>query len=537
MNEGRELWEKYCGFFDKKFSEQIEYNENKKEEHFRKWKTTKTAKQLCPEGVEKFEDIPLTTYDDYPILHEFGKKMEELERTVPRKKGEDLWGYYDRIGRQAAAVLDGWMVEKYGFCAKTSGTGGESRWFAHGEEFLKNTTKYSIAMVIMACSDNWGDTKIRKGDKILSMMAPAPYGVAPVVRAWDNFLGCLPPPGVMENITSMRKKIDIVLKTIESGEKIGYIAALPSILQQISQYFTDPAGLFKDKYQSMNLGMGKFILYLKYLQSKSKPPKYKRISEIMPVKGIGLASADFRFYWDWIENEFGVEPSNFYFSSETECGMACCLNRKRDFVPLLESHHFELMTKNGEIRKIDELEKGNVYTLIVSSFGSMMIRYNMGDIFRVVDFEQNGLPIFSFEGRVTSSISIYGYLNLSEALAVEILTKAGLRATDRWIMAKLTEPSEHILLAMEKEWDYSEQEASRVVFNVLKESSEDFRNLIRDFEIAQPSQFIEVEYLRKGAFMRYLIRKAKEGVPYGQIKPPKVINPEKAEIIDILRKI
>ncbi len=537
MNEGRELWKEYCGFFDKKFSEQVEYNEKKKEEHFEKWKSTKTAKQLCPEGVTKFEDIPITTYKDYPILHEFGKKMEELERTVPRKKGECLWDYYDRIGKQAAPMLDGWMVEKYGFCAKTSGTGGESRWFAHGEEFLRNTTKYSIVMVIMACSDNWGDTKIRKGDKILSMMAPAPYGVAPGVRAWDNFLGCLPPTKTMENITSMRKKIDIVLKTIESGEKIGYIAVLPSILQQISQYFTDPAGLFKDKYQSMNLGMGKFILYLKYLQSKSKPPKYKRISEIMPVKGICLSSADFRLYWDWIENEFGVEPSNFYCSSETEVGMGCCLNRKRDFMPLLESHYFELMTKNGEIRKIDELEKGNVYTLIVSSFGSMLVRYNMGDMFRVVDFEQNGLPIFSFESRVTSLINVYGYLYLSEALVKESLIKAGLGATNTWAIAKLIDPTEHLLLLMEKTWDYSEEEASRSVFNALKKISEDFRNLIRDFEIAQPSQFIEVEYLPKGAFMRYLMKKAKEGVPYGQMKPPKLINPEQSEIIDILRKV
>ncbi|MBA7714125.1 hypothetical protein ES703_123141 [subsurface metagenome] len=122
MNEGRKLWEKYCGFFDKSFSEQVEYSEKKREEYFEKWKNTKMARQLCPEGVTKFENIPITTYKDYPILYKFGKKMEELESTVPRKKGERLWDYYDRIGKQAAPMLDGWMTDRFGFYIKTSGT-------------------------------------------------------------------------------------------------------------------------------------------------------------------------------------------------------------------------------------------------------------------------------------------------------------------------------------------------------------------------------------------------------------------------------
>ncbi len=78
MNEGRDLWQKYCGFFDKSFSEQVRYSEKKREEYFEKWKKTKMAKQLCPKGARVFEDIPLTTYDDYPILHEFGEKIESL---------------------------------------------------------------------------------------------------------------------------------------------------------------------------------------------------------------------------------------------------------------------------------------------------------------------------------------------------------------------------------------------------------------------------------------------------------------------------
>jgi hypothetical protein len=537
MNEGRELWKEYCGFLDKSFSEQVEYNEKKKEEHFEKWKNTKMAKHICPEGVTKFEDIPITTYKDYPILHEFGKKMEELEKIVPRKKGERLWDYYDRIGKQAAPMLDGWMTDRFGFYIKTSGTGGESKWFAHGEGFLRNFTKYTIAYVIIGCSDNWGDTKIRKSDRILPMMAPAPYGSGWGARIFDSFWGCVPPSQIMENITNMRKKMDMVTKIITRSEKIAYIVALPSTLYLISQYLTARAKFFKDKYESMRPGMGKLVLYLKYRQSKLKPSKYKRVSEIVSLKGIGIGGMGYGLYLDFLKEQYGVDPCNIYVNSEAGVMMVGSLKYKNHFIPLLENNYLEFMARDGEIKKITEIEKGNVYTPIVTPFYSMLIKCNSGDMFRVVDFEQNGLPILSFVSRVTSSINIYGYLYLSEAFAGEILTKAGLKATETWVMAKLTEPSEHILLLMEKEWNYSEEQASRVIFNILKETSEDFRKLIRDFKIEQPTKFIEVEYLPRGAFMRYFMKRVEEGVPYGQMKPLKLINPEKMEIIDILRKV
>jgi len=537
MNEGRELWKEYCGFLDKSFSEQVEYSEKKKEEHFEKWKHTKTANHICPEGVTKFEDIPITTHKDYPILHEFGEKMEHLSQTVPREKEERLWDYWDRIGKQAAPMLEGWMVEEYALCLKTSGTSGGSKWFAQGEGYLKNMIKYAIASVIMGCSDDWGDTKIRKGDKILTMMAPPPYGTAGATKAWDTLFCCVPPVQIMEETTSMRKKMNMVLKTIKSGEKIDYIGALPQTLYLISQYLTAPAKVLKDRYQSMNLGIGKFIIYLKYLQSRLIPPKYKRVSEMISIKGLGIGATGYGLYLNPLKEQYGADPFNIYVNSEAGVVMVGSLKRKQDFIPLLEHEYLEFMASDGEIKKVDELEKGGEYTLIITPFDSMLVRCNPGDLFRVVDFENNGLPIFSFESRVISLINIYGYLDLSEALAREVLIKAGLGATDAWAIAKLTEPSEHLLFLMEKEWDYSEEEASRTIFNGLKEISEDFQNLIRDFNIEQPTKFIKVEYLPKGAFMRYTMKRAKEGVPYGQMKPLKLINPEHSEIIDILRSI
>ena len=287
----------------------------------------------------------------------------------------------------------------------------------------------------------------------------------------------------------------------------------------------------------MKPGVGKFILGLKYLQSKLNPPKYKRVSEIVSIKALVVGGTHYGAYLNSLKEQYGVELYNAYVSSEICPGMIGSLKRKHDMIPSLENNYLEFMAKDGRIKKIDELEKDNVYTLIATPFGSMLARYNMGDMFRLVDFERNGLPMFSFEGRVTSAIDIHGYLYLSETLATKLLIKAGLEATETWAIAKLLEPTEHILLLMEKTWDYSEEEASRLVFDALRETSEDFRNLIRDFKIEQPTKFIEVEYLPKGAFMRYNMKRVQEGASYGQIKPPKLINPEQSEPIDLLRKV
>jgi hypothetical protein len=48
---------------------------------------------------------------------------------------------------------------------------------------------------------------------------------------------------------------------------------------------------------------------------------------------------------------------------------------------------------------------------------------------------------------------------------------------------------------------------------------------------------IKLEYLKKGAFMRCIIQRAKQGAPVGQIKPLKLITPEKKEVSDLLRSI
>jgi len=537
MNEGRDLWQKYCGFFDKDFSEQVKYSEKKKEEYFRKWKKTKMAKQLCPKGARVFEDIPLTTYDDYPILHKFGKKIEKLEKTVPRNKGELWWDYYDRIGRQVSPMLDGWMVDDYAMCLKTSGSSGKSKWFVHGKTYLENAGITSVSVVLLACADHLGKPKIEQGDTILNLMAPMPYGSGVAAWALGKVFKLVPPIEILDTIIDMRKKLTFTLKYIEKAHAIDCIAGAPSSLRLICQYFTEPKKLWKDRYQSFSLGMIKFILYLKYLQAKRKSKKYEKMNDLFPIKGLVSCAWDGTVYLDYLKEQFNIDPFNLYAASDTLLPLMGRPHRKFDLFPTLSNAYLEFVDDKGQIKKINELTKNEIYELIVTTFGSLTLRYQMGDLFRVIDFEDDGMPIFRFESRKVGMIDIYGYFRLSEALVRDAMIKAGFPPSEKWSVCQEMMPKEHFHILMEKESEYSEKEAAKLIFESLRKIHPDFNSYVRDFNIREPSEAIGVDYLNKGAFIRYTMKKAKEGLPFGQIKPPKIIGPERHEIADLLRRL
>jgi len=538
MDEGRELWEKYCGFFDKSFSEQVAYTEKQKGDLFEEWKHTKAAKHLCPDGVEEFEDIPLTTYDDYPILREFGQEVERLSERDPRGKEESLWDYYDRISRQAAPMLDGWLTDEYGFCCKTSGTSGESKWFAHGRHFLENGLRDIIAIFVVGCSNTWGSTNLKSGDNFFGVGGSSPYIGGMVYKsALDHGFTLVPPMEVYDNVTDMRKKIMIALKLIEKGEKIDFGGGIASSFHMACRYFTDRVSLYKDYYHSMNFGILKTVFFIMWVYQNLFGKKYKKAMEIMSVKGIGTGGFDTEIYAAFLNEQFGVEPLNLYAATEPGFCMVGSPDRKRDLIPFLNSCYFEFLTDNGEVRKINELEKDKIYELICTPFRSVIMRYKMGDLFKVIDFRDDGMPIFGFESRKEDILDIRGYFRLSGALAVEALVGAGLPPTDKWAFVKEIEPDDHLCLLMEREWEYPEREASRRIFESLQKIDPYFQSYVKDCGIRDPWKVIKVEYLKKGAFMRYIMLRAKQGVEMGQIKPLKLITPQNKDVAELLKRI
>jgi len=403
---GHDVWERYCGFYEKSFSEQMEYNRERMEKYFSRWQKTDLAGSLFRGDLKSFRDVPVTTYTDYTMLNEFGRKIADAAKRNTRKPGELFQEYYDRLGRKIGPSLNRFMTEPYHFCMKTTGTTGESKWIAHGETFWKNFASGAIACALVSCSDGWGETKLEVGDKALNMTARIPYLSGWGALASQAMLRLVPPIEVTDNLRDMKETLFLMLKAIRKGEKISLGGGLGSMFYMICKYFVEPEEFYEEYYRSMNFGLKKMLLYLKLLQYKLSSTERKRIIDFMLLKGILIGGMEARLYIDFFKKEFDLEPLHAYGATESGNLMRGDPDRKTDLIPDLRTSYLEFKTEDGDMKDLDELKRGGIYDLVVTPFGSIIYRYDMKDLFRVVDFRDDGMPVFAFEGRKTTVIQL-----------------------------------------------------------------------------------------------------------------------------------
>lgn len=539
-DEGKELWNKYCGFIYEDFQKQLEYNRMKAEDYFRKIKGTKLLEVLGARNAEDIKQVPITTYDDYTFLKGFEDRIRRLEETISKGKNEILAKYYIRIGRIAAEPFREFLPGEFEFCAKTSGTTAQNKWALWTSLFRDTYSENGIAPMVMACSERTGDTRLRLGDIVLNMGAPPPYLSGWCLYFLYDLFGfkVYPPFEIVDRTFDVRRRVQIVLNKIDQArEKIALIGTTASLLFLLVKYIVDRKTFYKEYYETLDMGLAKMYMLFKLIQAELfwKP---RDIREILPVKGLICAGFDSKMYIELFKRTWGLEPLNLYGASEIGFSMYGTVEDRHNLVPDLRTGVFEFMdVRSGEIFEIDELKRGNSYSLIVTPFGGCIVRYKIGDVFRVEYFRDDGMPVFAFEGKEGYSFDIYGYFRIDERLATKVMIRSGLTSSENWCFAKLMEPTEKVCVLMEKERDYSEAEAAEIIFKALLEESEDFRNFVRDFKIKNPTEIIKVEYLRKGTFRKYSDLKLKMGAPYGQIKPLKVIPTQKMEIFETLRGI
>ncbi len=530
-----DLWTRYCSFYKKSFPEQVEENRKRLDGYVQRWRQSEAAGSLGKDGIGKFEDLPLTTYADYPYLAEFGEEMEKREKTVRRPKRETIWDYYQRISQPLAPTMTGWLTDEYAVCLKTSGSTAKPKWYAHGKPFLEAGMAAAVPIMLFACNDKWGDMNIRQGDTMLNAFAPLPFGSGMMAKMFDGLLKLMPPVSVLDNVPDMRKKIAMTLQYVEGGGRVDFMIGSPSSLKMFCDYFTSPEQLWKDRFDSFDLGIAKAVMYMKYLQAKSHR-KYDRLKDILPAKGLLVAGWDGTVYLDYFREQFGIEPFNLYATSDSVLPMMGRPHRKFDLFPNLSNLYLEFLTAKGEVKKIQELTKNEVYEIVCTVFGSCTFRYRIGDVFRVIDFEADGTPIFRFESRTVGLIDVLNYYRISEALARDALCQSGFHS-ENWAICHDTNPKEGLRFLLEKETDYDEEHMSRLLFESLQNILPDFKTYVTDFKIKDPQEAVRVEYLKKGAFMRYMMRKLKQGVPFGQSKPPKVIANSQEGLANLLRTV
>ena len=183
-------------------------------------------------------------------------------------------------------------------------------------------------------------------------------------------------------------------------------------------------------------------------------------------------------------------------------------DRKTYLIPDLRMGYYEFINERGEVKRIDELKRGKTYELVGTSMGGMLIRYRMEDLLTVVDFRDDGMPYFTFKSRVSELLDFYGYFRIGEELFSRVLDQIGLRYFEKWALTKETRrDSEYTRVLMEMPWEYSEERTAKMIFENLLQLSDDFQSYVKDFSIKHPKEIIKVEYLGRGAFLRYSLNK------------------------------
>ncbi|MEM2599202.1 MAG: GH3 auxin-responsive promoter family protein [Thermoproteota archaeon] len=536
MTNSADLWREYCSFYEKPFEQQLEINETLLKEHLARWGRTAQAKTLCPKGFQSINDIPVTSYKDYPVLLEFKKRIESLEKSSPRMRGELYWDYYERIGRIAAKPFSEYIIGDFSFPVRTTGTVGEPKWVIHGSLLWENYRKDVIATTLLACSDEWGSTKFQPGDKGLNFTPSAPFLSGWGRKASQGIVIDVPPVEVMDEISDARRRFFTALEYVEKGHKVNLAGGIAPSVYLMCEYFSNPTDLYAEYYSSVDSAPAK--LYLMHKITRAKLSRRSRnIRDYLDLKGLMIGGVDTTLYVDYFRAKLGVEPFCIYGVTEFGIPMFGSPDLKNRLLPNLRSCYFEFLNDKQELVGIKDLKVGETYKAAFTAFNGLFIRYMPGDMFHVVDFRDDGMPIFSFWGRDNTIILIGGYPFITEAIATEVMARAGLSLSDKWAFTKSFDGREKLLLLMENTWGLSEDEAVRRIFDALYSTVYNFKDYVRQYHIKDPNELIKVEYLKKGAFIRYSMMRAKQGFPMGQVKPPKVIPPERQDITDLLRVI
>jgi hypothetical protein len=359
-----------------------------------------------------------------------------------------------------------------------------------------------------------GNNKTQQGrDTALNITAPIPYASGWGILACQACFNLLPPIEVTDNLGDMKKKIYLVLKMIGKGEKIDVGGSAGSIFYMICKYFVNPEEFYQEYYNAMSLSMKKILLGLNLVRYKLSSKQKKNITDYIPLKGAIISGVDARLYIDFFKEEFNLVPLHLYGATEVGILMRGDPDRKMDLVPDLTMNYLEFLSEDGHVIALDEVVKDEVYEALATPFGSLLYRYLTRDLFRVIDFRDDGMPVFAFEGRKQNILEIYGYYRMTPQIAVKALSKAGLQASDKWALTKFLEPQEHMCFIMEKTWSLSEKEAEKKIFDALQDTYDDFKKYVENFGIKNPSEAIKVEYLKKRRIHTLLSCQGKNGGP------------------------
>ena len=520
LREGRkeELWQMCCSFIDLSLEQFMAIQKRLLLEQIELLKNSELGRKVMrgamPTTMEEFrEQVPLTTYTDYcPEL------IERREDVLPARPAR-------------------WV--------RTSGTSGGShvKWVPLSVGFVREWEKVLVAEITFSGCNSKGDlSKLREHFKVLQTLGPPEYGTGFLAYITKQAINCdlLPSRGgelpfeqciKLGFEEALYRGLDgfggIASALVYAGEQIKRRAGNISIRFLLAH----PRALFR-----VTRGLVKSKLVRRPLLPK----------DLWTIRGIICGGSDATIFKKRVEELWGRLPLEHYASCE---GGYCALQtwdyEGMTFIPNLnffefipEREWFKWQLDRSYQPKtilLDEVKAGENYEIVLTNFhGGAFVRYRIGDIIRITSLRNEKLnidiPQMVFHSRADDRIDISGFGRLTEKVIWEAIENSGIPYKD-WTARKEAIGDGtilHLYLELEDDYVASEEAVAATIYGELQKLDSIYHyNVYSAYgtpETVLGLKPIEVTFLPRSAFARYISQRQAEGADLGTIKPPH-INP------------
>jgi hypothetical protein len=422
-----EIWKEYCGFLNLSIEEYMQIQFRLMEEQLVLWSKSGLGKKILngkvPKNVKEFREmVPLTTFSDYADI--LLSKQKDMLPGEPVIWIETTWEGGKHPLKLAPYTRN--MLDVY-----------------------KNNV---LAVAILSTSTKWGEFSMRPCDKMLYGFAPLPYatGLFPLLLNEEFNFRYLPS---LEDGAKMsfgeRNRVGFKLG-LKNG--IDMFAGLSSVITYITESFCMEGSSGGSSIKSllklsptMSFRLIKAKIKSKLNQEPIKP------KDIFKLKSLICAGTDTAVYKDFLEEYWGIRPSEIAAGTEPTCigtetwaknGLilfpdACFYEfiSEEDMLKNLADHSFKPSTY-----LINELIPNKNYEIVISVLkGGAFARYRVGDIYSCVSNGSSSdgvaLPHLTYVDRVPTVIDIAGFTRITQNTISEAIRVSGLKLKD-WFARK-----------------------------------------------------------------------------------------------------
>ncbi len=160
-----------------------------------------------------------------------------------------------------------------------------------------------------------------------------------------------------------------------------------------------------------------------------------------------------------------------------------------------------------EIVKLNEVELGERYQLVITPFHTDLTRNVTSDILECISFWDSQLkvetPIFSFYSRADKLISLHNFTRINEDEILHILEESSVPFVDFTARRELDGSREYMRLYIEFNEDVNLSEVEESIHGSFMEFDKDYQDLTRMMEYSP----LRITRLPEGSFRDYLSKK------------------------------